>query len=76
MYAIPERDWSKLVADEWRHIRATVRQEHITPGNVPQSFHLLPFFRAHALYSKSPVRRQSANWARADILQPYFSDEE
>ena len=76
MYGLSERDWMNLVKDDWRHVCATVRPEYTRPGNVPQSFHMLPFFRAHSIYSRSPVRRQSANWARADIMESYFRDDE
>jgi len=76
MYGLSSRDWLQLVNDEWRHVSATVKPEHLSAERIPQSFHLLPFFRAHSLYSRSPARRQSANWARADILEPYFRDDE
>lgn len=76
MYGIADRDWQRLVDDEWRHISAAVKREYLAPGRIPQSFHMLPFFRAHALYSRSVTRRQSANWARADLLEAYFRDDE
>ena len=76
MYGLGPRDWLQLVNDEWRHVCATVRPEYLRPGKLPRSFHMLPYFRAHALYARSPARRQSANWARADMLEPYFRDDE
>ncbi len=76
LYGISARDWRQLADDEWRHVCATVKPEYTVQGNIPQSFHMLPFFRAHSLYSSCPTRRQSANWARADILEPYFSEDE
>lgn len=74
MYELTPRDWTQLVSDEWRRIRAMVRPEFTVPGRVPQSFNMLPYFRAHALYSPSAKHRQCANYAIADIQHPYFSD--
>lgn len=76
MYGLTDSDWRQLVNDEWRNVCAVTRVEYVASGSLPQSFHLLPYFRAHALYAPSASRRQAANYARADILEPYMCDDD
>lgn len=74
-YRINDAHWGQLVVDEWRRVCDMVKPEYLTPATLPTSFHLLPVFRARALYGR-PKEVQAARYARADIMQPYMNFDE